>query len=62
MIAIANYRNANETTRTALERAVSEGYDIGKHADPVEDARLGLDVDEAAEIASGDQSLIYIAR
>jgi hypothetical protein len=61
-IPIADYRNAYEATRAALERAVSEGYGIGKHADPTEDARFGLDVDEAAEIASEDQSLIYIAR
>lgn len=44
----------------AIEYAEQHGLRLNKHADPTEDAREGLTVDEAREIAREDASLIYL--
>jgi len=52
----------NGTTREALEDAVAGGWRICKLADPIEDAREGLTVDEALEVARADAGLLYLVR
>ena len=44
----------------AIEIAEEAGATLNKHADPVEDARTGLSIDEAREIAQEDPSLIWV--
>lgn len=44
----------------AIEFAEKHGLRLSKYADPTEDAREGLTVEEAREIAREDASLIYI--
>lgn len=46
----------------AIEYAERNGLTLNKYADPTEDAREGLTVDEARGIAREDSSLIWIAR
>lgn len=48
------------TGHDALDHARQHGLLLGKYADPTEDAREGLSVEEAEEIASEDPSLIWI--
>ena len=47
------------TGLAAIDYAASHGVDLSKYADPTEDARDGLSVDEAREIAREDASLIW---
>ena len=44
----------------AIDYADAHGLNLSKHADPIEDAREGLSVDEARDIAEEDSSLIYV--
>ena len=44
----------------AIEYATVHGVTLNKYADPTEDARDGLSIDEAREIAREDVSLIYV--
>lgn len=44
----------------AIEYAEEHGLTLGKYTDPTEEAREGLSVDEAREIADEDPSLIYV--
>lgn len=46
--------------RAAIEYAQANGLTLSKYADPTEDAREGLSVDEAREIAAEDPELIYL--
>lgn len=46
--------------QNAITLAETLGLALSKHADPVEDARDGLTVEEAREIAREDASLIYV--
>lgn len=48
------------TAHDAIEYAAAHGLTLRKYADPAEDAREGLTVDEAREIAAEDPSLIYV--
>jgi len=48
------------TGLAAIEHAAHHGLPLNKYADPTEDAREGLMVDEAKEIAREDASLIWI--
>lgn len=50
------------TAAEVIGEAVSAGYTICKHADPIEGEREDLDADEAIEIAGIDRSLIYFTR
>jgi len=61
-IALTDYAHETETTRAAAERAIAEGYTLGKYADPVDGAREGLTADEAAEVAREDAALVYVVR
>ena len=52
-----------ETTLTgyaAIEYAEMYGMRLAKHADPIEDARSDLTIEEAREVATEDPSLIYL--
>lgn len=57
---------ANETVARritgldAIEHAELHGLKLNKYADPTEDAREGLTVDEARDIAAEDASLIWV--
>lgn len=54
-------RNAITLTgHEALEWAEKNGLTLNKYADPTEEAREGLDVEEARKVAAEDPSLIYI--
>lgn len=44
----------------AINHAEAHGLRLSKYADPIEDAREGLTVDEAREVAAEDASLIYL--
>ena len=44
----------------AIEYAEREGLTLSKYADPTEDARDGLSIEEARDIAREDPALIYI--
>lgn len=59
---LTEYAHDGESTRAAAERALSEGYALGKYADPTEDAREGLTADEAVAVAREDASLVYVVR
>ena len=48
------------TGHQAIEIAETNGADLNKYADPIEDARTGLSIDEAREVATEDPSLIWI--
>lgn len=48
--------------REAIEYAREHGLALRKYADPVEDARDSLTVDEAEEVAAEDPSLVYLDR
>lgn len=48
------------TGHEAIEHATKHGLTLSKYADPVDDARNGLTVEEAEEIADEDPSLIWI--
>lgn len=56
--------NTNETItgHDAIAYAEARGLTLNKYADPIEDARTGLDADKAREIASEDPSLIWVER
>ena len=47
------------TGYAAINCAEQFGVTLNKYADPTEDARIGLTVDEAREVASEDPALIY---
>lgn len=55
--------NAKTTTRlhgaAAIDYAARYGVSLCKYNDPTEDAREGLSIEEAREIASADSSLIW---
>lgn len=44
----------------AIAYAERHGLGLGKDADPIEDAREGLTVEEAREVAREDAGLIYV--
>ena len=44
----------------AIEYADEHGLTLNKHTDPTEDAREGLSVEEAVEVAREDAGLIWI--
>lgn len=46
----------------AIEYAEQHGLTLGKYADPTEEARDGLTVEEAREIAAEDPSLVWTER
>lgn len=48
------------TGNAAIEYAEAHGLELSKYADPLEDAREGLTVEEAREVAREDPSLIYV--
>lgn len=48
------------TGYAAIEYAEANSLTLNKYADPAEDAREGLGVDEARKVATEDPSLIYI--
>jgi hypothetical protein len=48
------------TGREAIEFARSRGRSLSKFADPTEDARQGLSIEEAERIAEVDPKLIYL--
>ena len=45
----------------AIDYAERHGLTLAKYADPTEDARTGLTIDQAEQIAAEDPSLIYCA-
>jgi hypothetical protein len=45
----------------AIDYAEAHGLTLNKYADPTEDAREGLSVSEAREVAREDASLIYVS-
>ena len=47
------------TGLAAIEAAEANGLTLNKYADPIEDARTGLDIAEARKVALEDPSLIY---
>lgn len=49
-----------KTGHDAIEFAEQTGTTLNKYEDPVEEARSGLTVEEAREIASEDPSLIWV--
>ena len=44
----------------AIKYAEAHGTTLQKYADPIEDAREDLSIEEAREIAREDPSLIYV--
>lgn len=48
--------------REAIDYAEREGLTLHKHADPTEDARDGLTIDEAEGVAAIDPALVWIDR
>lgn len=55
----------NITTLTgydAIDYASEKGLTLCKYADPIEDARHDVTIDEARDIAFVDPSLIYVER
>lgn len=52
----------NDTTHRALTAAAADGWMLCKYADPTEDAREGLTVEEAVAVVAEDPSLIYLTR
>lgn len=48
------------TAHDAIEYAAAHGLTLRKYADPTEDAREGLSIEEARAIATEDPSLIYL--
>ena len=48
------------TGSKAIEYAEAHGLTLNKYTDPTEEAREGLSVDEARQIAREDPSLIWI--
>lgn len=51
---------AKITGHQAIEYAEANGLTLNKHTDPTEEAREGLSVQEAKEIAAEDPSLIWV--
>ena len=49
------------TGREAIAYAEANGLSLSKYADPIEDSRVGLSVEEANAVAREDASLIYVA-
>ena len=49
------------TGHEAIEYAEAHGLTLCKYADPVEDAREDLSVEEAGEIAREDPGLVYVS-
>ena len=49
------------TGHDAIAHAETNGLTLNKYADPIEDARDGLSVDDAIEVAAEDPNLIWIA-
>ena len=49
------------TGHDAINFAENSGLTLSKFVDPIEDARDGLSIDEAREIAHEDPSLIWLA-
>lgn len=54
--------NAKLTGIKAIEYAETNGLTLNKYTDPTEEARAGLTVAEAREIAREDASLIWVER
>ena len=48
------------TGHAAIDHAARQGLTLNKYADPIEEARAGLTVEEAEEVAKEDASLIWI--
>lgn len=51
---------AKVTGREAIELARATGRTLNKYTDPTEEAREGLSVEEAEQIAKEDPSLIWL--
>ena len=49
------------TGQSAIAHAEQNGLTLNKYADPIEEAREGLTIDEASEVAREDASLIWIS-
>lgn len=64
IIDITTVKDRYQTTSTqhALEAAVSDGWTICHYNTPIEDAREGISVDDALEIAAQDAGLVYLTR
>ncbi len=54
------WRSQRLEGRAAIEFAREHDVELCKFADPVDDARVGLSVGEAEDIAAEDPSLIFI--
>ena len=50
------------TGTAAIDYAEARSLTLNKYADPVEDAREGLSVEEARKIAAEDPSLIWVEK
>lgn len=48
------------TGKDAIDYAADNGLSLNKYTDPTEEARSGLTVEEALEIAAEDPSLIWL--
>ena len=48
------------TGLAAIDIAEANGLPLNKYEDPIEDARTGLDIDEARKVAGEDHSHVYI--
>ena len=48
------------TGHRAIEYAARHGLTLSKHTDPTEEARTGLSIKEAREVAAQDPGLIYV--
>lgn len=59
--ALTESRGYAVSYRDALSLAAERGMKIGMHSSPVEPAREGLTVSEAADVAAEDPSLLWIA-
>ena len=54
--------NTKITGFDAIDYAAETGVDLNKYADPIEDAREGLTLDEARDVAMEDPKLIWCIR
>jgi hypothetical protein len=60
-IALDTFARDYDDYSGALSAALMAGMQICKHADPVDDAAEGLDIDDALEVVLADSSLIYLS-
>lgn len=57
---ISELMEHHDDLATGLRVAARDGIKIGKYADPTEDGRLNLSVEEALEVAREDQGLLFL--